>query len=88
MVECIMDKLILVIGGGIESIPGILIAKKNGYKVLVSDLNPNAPSFEFADFNIISSTYDHKQTAKKLNFSKIFIKFMGLYPYLLMFLIQ
>ena len=63
MEECILDKVLLVIGGGIESIPGVKIAKKLGITVVVSDMNPAAPAFEFCDYKIIASTYDYKETA-------------------------
>ena len=72
-----MGKNLLVIGGGIESVPGILTAKKMGLKVIVSDINPNAPAVDFSDYKIISSTYDVEGTVsnvktfnKKLKFTE------------------
>ncbi|MGB9755838.1 MAG: ATP-grasp domain-containing protein [Desulfurella sp.] len=53
-----MTKTILIIGAGVESVPGIIIAKKMGLKVVALDMNPNAPGFNFADDKIICSTYD------------------------------
>jgi biotin carboxylase len=78
MEECILDKVLLVIGGGIESVPGINIAKKLGVTVVVSDINPNAPAFDVCDYKILSSTYNFEQTgllAKK--FSKEIRKIDG-----------
>ena len=53
-----MNKTILIISGGAEAVPGIQLAKKLGLKVVVSDANPNAPGFEFADHKLIVSTFD------------------------------
>ena len=58
-------KTILIVSAGIESIFGILKAKELGYYVVVSDGNPNAPGFEYADDFIIASTYDIEDTIKK-----------------------
>jgi len=59
-------KTLLLISGGIEAIPGIKIAKELGLFVVVSDGNPNAPGFEYADDKIVASTYDVKETVKKV----------------------
>jgi biotin carboxylase len=61
-------KTIWVIGGGVESIPGLVLAKKMGLLVVVSDGNPDAPGNEFADFSYCASTYDLEQT---LNCAKL-----------------
>lgn len=57
-------KTIWVIGGGIESIPGLTLAKKMGLVVAVSDGNPKAPGIQIADFGYCASTYDLEQTIK------------------------
>ena len=57
-----MTKTIWVVGGGAEAIPGIILAKKLGLNVVVSDGNPNAPGLKFADKSIIASTYDIEGT--------------------------
>ena len=72
-----MDKNLLVIGGGIESVPGILTAKKMGLKVIVSDINPNAPAFDFSDYKIISSTYDVEGTVSNVKTFNKKIKIHG-----------
>ena len=58
-----MDKTLLVIGGGIEAIPGIKYAKELGVKIVVTDIDPNAPGFNVADYKLIVSTYDFEKTA-------------------------
>lgn len=63
MEECILDKTLLIISGGTEAVPGIKKAKEMGLYVVVSDMDPNAPGFEFADDKIIASTYDFEETA-------------------------
>ena len=57
-----MTKTIWIIGGGVEAIPGIRLAKKLGLNVVVSDNNPNAPGLKFADNSVIASTYDIEGT--------------------------
>ena len=59
-----MTKTIWIIGGGVEAIPGIRLAKKLGLNVVVSDNNPNAPGLKFADKSIIVSTYDVEGTVE------------------------
>jgi biotin carboxylase len=58
------NKTLLVVGGGIEAIPGILLAKNRGLKVVVTDADPNAPGFEVADDTLLVSTYDVEGTTK------------------------
>lgn len=58
------NKTLLVVSGGIEAVPGIIQAKQMGLHVVVSDYNPHAPGFEFADEAIIASTYDPEETAR------------------------
>lgn len=57
-----MSKTLLVISGGSEAIPGIQRAKAMGYRVVVSDQNPQAPGFAHADDQLIASTYDVAET--------------------------
>lgn len=66
-----MKDCILIINGGWEAIPGIEIAKKKGLYVVGSDLNPNAPGFQYCDASIIASTYDPVKTLEQAQlFSK------------------
>ena len=60
-----MSKTLWIVGGGIETIPGVQIAKEMGLHVVVSDMNPKAPSFEYADDYVIANTYDAKETVAK-----------------------
>ena len=55
-------KTILIVNGGIEAVPGIKRAKRMGLYVVVSDANPHAPGFRYADEKIIASTYDAEET--------------------------
>ncbi len=55
-------KTLMVVSGGTEAVPGIKRAKAMGLRVVVSDMNPDAPGFEFADDRLIASTYDVEQT--------------------------
>lgn len=43
------QKVLLIIGAGFEQLPAIQLAKSMGYKVVVSDLNPDAAGVNYAD---------------------------------------
>ena len=58
-------KTLLLISGGVESTPGIQLAKEMGLYVVVSDGSPTAPGFKYANDTIIASTYDVKETVQK-----------------------
>lgn len=66
MVVFIFDKTqkktILFVGGGVETLPGVKLAKSMGLNVVVSDINPNAPCITEADDFIVANTYDVRQT--------------------------
>jgi biotin carboxylase len=51
-------RTLLVVGGGIEAIPGIELAQAMGLRVLVTDLRPDAPGALAADDFREASTYD------------------------------
>lgn len=59
-----------IIAGGILQIPLILEAQSRGYKVLVSDRDPDAPGCEIADQVVIVDTYDvngHREIAGNMS---------------------
>lgn len=58
------QKTILIISGGIEAIIGIQKAKALGLHVVVSDGNPQAPGFEYADGYLVADTYSGGATYK------------------------
>ena len=60
------QKLILIIGGGKEAVPGIIHLQNNGYKILVTDKSINSPSKKIANYFIKSSIYNISQTIKKI----------------------
>ena len=51
-------KTLLVVGGGIEAVPGVELAQAMGLHVVVSDVDPDAPCMALADDTLIASTYD------------------------------
>lgn len=55
-------KTLLVVSAGVEAVSGIELAKSMGLRVVVSDLNPNAPGFSVADDQLLASTYDVEAT--------------------------
>lgn len=64
-------KTLLIIGGGIETVPGICLARQMGLHVVVSDMNPKAPGFAEADDHLMASTYDVEATvAEALRFHR------------------
>ncbi|HEV2652701.1 MAG TPA: ATP-grasp domain-containing protein [Rhizomicrobium sp.] len=58
-----MAKTILIISGGIEAADAAKRAKELGYTVVVSDINPEAPGFQFADSCLIADVYGADETA-------------------------
>jgi biotin carboxylase len=56
-------KTILIISGGIEAADAAKRAKDMGYTVVVSDIDPNAPGFAFADSCLIANVYGPSDTA-------------------------
>ncbi len=60
----VINKTLLVIGGGVESLPGIKVALSFGIRVVVSDMDVNAPAFLLCKDQLLSSTYDFVKTAK------------------------
>lgn len=66
-----MGKCLLIVGGGIEAVPGVNEAKSMGHTVVVSDMNPQAPCFNVADHRLLASTYDVDETVEAaVSFSK------------------
>lgn len=57
-----MSKTLLIIGAGIEQVPGIKLAKKMGLRVVVTDCNLRSRGFKYADDFAVISTYDIEET--------------------------
>jgi len=55
---------ILFVSGGLEAVPGIRQAVDMGLHVVVSDANPEAPGFAYADGRLLASTYDIEATVQ------------------------
>lgn len=56
-------KTVLIISGGIEAADAARRAKELGYYVVVSDRDPEAPGFAFADSCLIADVYSPTETA-------------------------
>ena len=56
-------KTILIVSGGIEAAGAAKRAKEMGHGVVVSDRDPNAPGFAFADSCLIADVYGPEETA-------------------------
>ncbi len=56
-------KTVLIVSGGIEAADAARRAKELGYYVVVSDRDPEAPGFAFADSCLIADVYSPKETA-------------------------
>ena len=68
-----MLKTLLFVSAGLEAVAAIKLAKDMGLHVVVSDKDPSAPGFEFADDKLIVSTYNIEGTliaAKKYHGEK------------------
>ncbi|MDE2465093.1 MAG: ATP-grasp domain-containing protein [Alphaproteobacteria bacterium] len=59
-----MDKCILIISGGIEAAEAARRAKEMGLFVVVSDRDPRAPGFAFADSCILADVYGPEETVQ------------------------
>lgn len=59
-----MKRGILFVSGGLEAVPGIRQAVDMGLHVVVSDANPEAPGFAYADGRLLASTYDIDATVQ------------------------
>ena len=53
-----MQKTLLIIGAGLESIEGIEVARELGLRLVIVDGDVNAPGLDMADLKIIKSTYN------------------------------
>jgi biotin carboxylase len=58
-----MGKTLLIVSGGIEAADAAKRAKEMGLTVVVSDRDPEAPGFAFADSCIIADVYGATETA-------------------------
>ncbi len=58
-----MSKTILIVSGGIEAADAVKRAKEMGLYVVVSDRDPQAPGFAFADSCLIADVYSPDETA-------------------------
>jgi len=61
-----MEKTLLFVGGGIETLPGVVLAKEMGLRVIVSDRNPDAPCFKESHDHLIADTYNGPETIAAL----------------------
>lgn len=57
-----MQTTILIIGAGPNQLPAIRMARASGYRVAVTDMNPEAEGFALADTHGIASTRDPEAT--------------------------
>jgi biotin carboxylase len=57
------QKTLLIVSGGVEAAEAAKRAKDMGLYVVVSDINPNAPGFAFADSILIADVYGPSDTA-------------------------
>lgn len=58
----LLTKTLLIIGAGREQIPVYQTAKKMGFFVIGTDINPEAPAFDYADKKLICSTRNAMET--------------------------
>ena len=61
-----MSKNVVIIGGSIETYPGIEFCKKKNYKIILVDGNKKCFCRASADYFIHASTYDYKSILKKI----------------------
>jgi biotin carboxylase len=61
-----MNKTILIIGAGVEQIKAYKTAKDMGLTVVGTDINLEAPAFNYADYRIIASTRNVNETVESV----------------------
>ena len=63
------SRTLLIVSGGIEAADAAKRAKELGLHVVVSDMNPNAPGFEFADDRLIArpTSRRHRRSGRALS---------------------
>lgn len=66
-----MAKRILIIGAGIEQIYGYKLAREMGIKTVGTDMNLDAPAFQFTDDKIIASTTDAQESWEEVKKCRI-----------------
>ena len=57
-------KTLLIVSGGVEAADAARRAKEMGLHVVVSDIDPDAPGFAFADGRLIADVYGPEDTAR------------------------
>jgi biotin carboxylase len=57
------NRALLIVSGGIEAADAAKRAREMGLHVVVSDIDPNAPGFEFAHDRLIADVYGPEETA-------------------------
>jgi len=63
MTQSFANKTLLIVSGGIEAADAAKRAKEMGLYVVVSDRDPEAPGFQFADSCLIADVYGATETA-------------------------
>lgn len=58
------DRLLMILAAGEYQLPAIIKAKEMGLRVLVTDFNPNALGFKFADFYRVVDVRDEQANLK------------------------
>lgn len=61
-----MKKILIMIGAGLETVPAIQKAVAMGIHVVATDLNPQAPGFEYAHEQVIGCVYTPIKTVAAL----------------------
>src|SRR5579862_9737492 len=59
-----MTRTILIVGGGIEAVEGVRVAKEMGLRVVVLDRNPGAPARAGADAFVKADVYNGVEAAE------------------------
>ncbi len=57
-------RCLLIIGGGIEQVRAYELAHEMGLVTVGSDINPGAPALALADYELVASTRDVRETVK------------------------
>ncbi len=72
-------KSIIMVGGGIQQVPAVTRLKDIGYRVIVTDTNPDAPAFTEADVTVNIGALDVKSLISWILLNKSQLNISGIF---------
>ncbi len=70
---------LVMVGGGIQEAAAVEIVQSSGYRLLTTDMNPDAKAFQKSDFTFCSDGRDIQKIAKYINTNKFDLNIKGIF---------